>query len=90
MTLVTISVLSVYNKVQNKKNSDSVYVRAMIDHISEKDGELSFRKDDLLHIEDTMYNGQPGVWYAWIISDEGKKIKGGSVPSKDRYIKYWS
>lgn len=79
------SLLSVYNKVRNKKNGDSVYVRAMIDHMSEKEGELSFRKDDLLHIEDTMYNGQPGVWYAWIISDEGKKIKGGTVPSKDRW-----
>ena len=79
--------LSVYNKVRNKKVVDSIYVRAMIDHNAEKDkeGDLSFRKDDLLHIEDTMYKGQKGVWYAWIISDHGDKIKGGTIPSKDRY-----
>lgn len=75
---------SVYNKVRNKKVIDSIYVRAMMDHSAEKDGDLSFRKDDLLHIEDTMYKGQKGVWYAWIISDDGQKVKGGTVPSKDR------
>ncbi|XP_060579959.1 disks large homolog 5-like isoform X2 [Ruditapes philippinarum] len=77
---------SLYNKVRNKKSVDSIYVRAMIDHNAEKDkeGDLSFRKDDLLHIEDTMHKGQKGVWYAWIISDYGEKIKGGTIPSKDR------
>jgi len=82
--LMLFSCYSVYNKVRNKKNGDSIYVRAMMDHAAEKDGELGFRKDDLLHIEDTMYNAQQGVWYAWIITDEGKKLKGGTVPSKDR------
>ncbi|XP_053393187.1 disks large homolog 5-like isoform X2 [Mercenaria mercenaria] len=77
---------SLYNKVRNKKVVDSIYVRAMVDHNAEKDkeGDLSFRKDDLLHIEDTVYKGQKGVWYAWIISDDGQKIKGGTIPSKDR------
>ncbi|KAL4239354.1 Disks large 5 [Mactra antiquata] len=75
---------SLYNKVRTKKSVDSVYVRAMVDHSPEKEGELGFRKDDLLHIEDTMYKGQKGVWYAWIISEDGSKIKGGTVPSKDR------
>lgn len=75
---------AVYNKVRSKKSVDSVYVRAMVDHTPEKEGELGFRKDDLLHIEDTMYKGQRGVWYAWIISEDGENIKGGTVPSKDR------
>ncbi|XP_052266355.1 disks large homolog 5-like isoform X3 [Dreissena polymorpha] len=75
---------SLYSKVRDMKRGDSLYVRAMIDHVADKDGELSFRRDDLLHIEDTMYGGQQGVWYAWIISDTGEKIKGGTIPSKDR------
>ena len=75
----------VYNKVRSKKGGgDSLYVRAMFDHIPEKEGELAFHKDDLLHVEDTMYNGQQGVWYAWLVNDEGKKMKGGTIPSKDR------
>ncbi|KAH3871821.1 hypothetical protein DPMN_035036, partial [Dreissena polymorpha] len=80
------SVYLMYSKVRDMKRGDSLYVRAMIDHVADKDGELSFRRDDLLHIEDTMYGGQQGVWYAWIISDTGEKIKGGTIPSKDRCI----
>ncbi|XP_052768658.1 disks large homolog 5-like isoform X2 [Mya arenaria] len=75
---------SLYNKVRSKKSCDSVYVRAMMEHTAEREGELSFRRDDLLYIEDTMYNGEQGVWYAWLINDEGQKIKGGTIPSKDR------
>lgn len=75
---------SLYHKVCNKKAVDSLYVRAMVDHTAEKDGELSFRKDDLLHIADTMYKGQKGVWYAWIITEDGQKVKEGTIPSKDK------
>ena len=79
--------LPVYNKVRNQKGAtDSLYVRAMFDHIGEKEGEMSFRKDDLLHVEDTMYNGQKGVWYASLITDDGSKIKTGIIPSKDRLV----
>lgn len=76
--------LSLYNKVRNKKAADSLYVRAMLDHIAEKEGELSFRKDDLLHIVDTLYQGQQGVWYAYLVNDVGEKIKEGTIPSKGR------
>ncbi|WAQ95505.1 DLG5-like protein, partial [Mya arenaria] len=72
------------SSVRSKKSCDSVYVRAMMEHTAEREGELSFRRDDLLYIEDTMYNGEQGVWYAWLINDEGQKIKGGTIPSKDR------
>ena len=74
-----------YSKVRSKKGGDSFYVRAMFDHAAEKDGELGFHKDDILHIEDSMYSGLLGSWYAWVVNDDGQKIKGGTIPSKERY-----
>ena len=86
MILIFVFIPPVYNKVRSKKSCDSVYVRAMTDRTGEREGELSFRRDDLLYIEDTMYNGEQGTWYAYLITDEGTKIRGGTVPSKDKYI----
>ena len=76
---------TVYSKVRSKKGGDSFYVRAMFDHAAEKEGELGFHKDDILHIEDSMYSGHLGSWYAWVVNDDGQKLKGGTIPSKERY-----
>ena len=53
---------------------DSYYVRAMFDRLPDPQAgphQLSFRKDDILFIDNTMYNGVPGHWSAWLV-DLGK------------------
>ncbi|KAG1674896.1 Disks large 5 [Nymphon striatum] len=67
-----------YREIQDLQG-DSFYVRAMFDHHSES---LSFRKDDILFIDNTMFNGVPGLWRAWLVDKEGHKLQCGVIPSK--------
>lgn len=68
---------------------DSYYIRAMFDRpvadLSNSDNfsqQLYFSKDDLLWVDNTIYNGVPGNWSAWILDKDGSKIKWGLIPSK--------
>ena len=68
---------------------DSYYIRAMFDRpvsdLSNSDHfsqQLYFSKDDLLCVDNTIYNGVPGNWSAWILDKDGNKIKWGLIPSK--------
>ncbi len=65
---------------------DSLYMRAMFDRDQEQDGELSFRKDDILFVDNTMYQGKRGTWRAWLVDDEGSKLRCGTIPSKARSV----
>ena len=44
--------------------------------------QLTFRKDDILFIDNTMYNGTPGHWSAWLVDVDGQRGEWGVVPSK--------
>ena len=59
-------------------------MRALCDHEAETDRELTFKKDDILFIDNTLFNGVPGVWRAWLVDDEGNKLRSGTIPSKSR------
>jgi len=59
-------------------------VRSHFDRTAEADGELSFYKDSILMVEDTMYEGVPGNWFAWLLDDDCRKRKSGTIPSKER------
>ena len=61
-------------------------MRAMFDRDQEQDGELSFKKDDILYVDNTMCNGKRGTWRAWLVDDEGSKLRCGTIPSKSRYV----
>ena len=74
-----------YNKILEQPG-DSLYMRAMFDRDQEQDGELSFKKDDILYVDNTMYNGKRGTWRAWLVDDEGSKLRCGTIPSKSRYV----
>ena len=43
-------------------------------------------RDDVLYIDNTMYNGVPGHWSAWIVDQEGKTTQWGIIPSKYKVI----
>ena len=63
---------------------DSYFIRAMFDRESEENSslQLMFNKDDILYVDNTMYNGVPGHWSAWVLDKEGNKGKWGIIPSK--------
>jgi len=75
-----------YIKSQSE-NGDSFYVRALYDRSHPPRGELAFRKSDVLHVTDTLYKGQLGVWRAYVVDendgDDYKKTK-GKIPSKGK------
>eukprot|EP00094_Tigriopus_californicus_P004988 TCALIF_04803-PB protein Name:"Similar to DLG5 Disks large homolog 5 (Homo sapiens)" AED:0.05 eAED:0.05 QI:159/0.84/0.87/0.96/0.93/0.93/33/0/2582 len=77
-----------YNLVKDQPG-DSYYVRAMFDRIVDINtdpSQLAFRKDDILFIDNTMYNGVPGNWSAWIVDVDGKRTQWGIIPSKYKNI----
>lgn len=44
--------------------------------------ELSFNKDDILYVEDTLPNGNFGFWMALQLDENAQKLGKGQIPSK--------
>ncbi|XP_071442600.1 disks large homolog 5 isoform X2 [Hetaerina americana] len=44
--------------------------------------QLNFRKDDVLYVDNTMFNGVPGHWRAWLVDEDGRRTQCGVIPSK--------
>merc|ERR1719192_3161465 len=72
-----------YNAIKDQPG-DSYYVRAMFDRVSDSGDPLllRFKKDDILYVDNTMYNGVPGQWSAWLVDQDGQKGTWGIIPSK--------
>lgn len=47
--------------------------------------QLYFNKDDVLYVDNTMFNGVPGHWRAWKLDSEGHPQQCGIIPSKYKY-----
>ena len=66
---------------------DAVFVRALFEHAAENEGELSFKKNDILYVDDTVYQGQVGgLWRAWLVDNQGNKLRCGTVWSKAKSV----
>ncbi|XP_051958294.1 disks large homolog 5-like isoform X2 [Xyrauchen texanus] len=61
---------------------DGFYIRALFDHVGELERELSFKKDDILYVDDTLPRGNFGYWLAWQLDENAQKLVHGHVPSK--------
>jgi len=76
-----------YNEIKDKPG-DSFYIRALFDRtielneVDSNSSQLPFRKDDVLYVDNTMYNGVPGNWRAWLVDHNGYKQQVGIIPSK--------
>ncbi|CAB4014653.1 disks large homolog 5-like, partial [Paramuricea clavata] len=71
-----------YNVIKDHPG-DSLYVRAMFDNPATSKDQLSFKKDDILYITDTLYNGHVGSWKAWIVNKEdAQQRESGMIPSR--------
>ncbi|XP_006887537.1 PREDICTED: disks large homolog 5 [Elephantulus edwardii] len=61
---------------------DGFYIRALYDRLAEVEQELSFKKDDILYVDDTLPQGMIGCWMAWQLDENAQKIQRGQIPSK--------
>ncbi|XP_026985576.1 disks large homolog 5 isoform X7 [Sagmatias obliquidens] len=61
---------------------DSFYIRALYERLAEVEHELSFKKDDILYVDDTLPQGSFGSWMAWQLDENAQKIQRGQIPSK--------
>uniref|UniRef100_A0A3P9J079 Discs, large homolog 5b (Drosophila), tandem duplicate 1 n=1 Tax=Oryzias latipes TaxID=8090 RepID=A0A3P9J079_ORYLA len=78
-------------KVQNCADSladirethgDGFFVRGLYERVAEAEQELSFKKDDILYVEDTLPNGNFGFWMAWQLDENAQRLLKGQIPSK--------
>ncbi|XP_025158687.1 disks large homolog 5 isoform X3 [Harpegnathos saltator] len=83
VTLVAQYMPERYNEVKDKPG-DSFYVKALFDRVGEVGDslQLRFNKDDILYVDNTMFNGTPGHWRAWIVDQTGRRQTCGIIPSK--------
>lgn len=70
-----------YQQIQETTIGDSFYIKVSFDRPS-IDGSLAFAKNNVLYVDNTMYQGVPGVWGAWSVNAFGEKDKFGVIPSK--------
>ncbi|XP_051779686.1 disks large homolog 5a isoform X1 [Erpetoichthys calabaricus] len=61
---------------------DGFYIRALYDRVAEVEQDLSFKKDDILYVDDTLPNGNFGFWMAWQLDENAQKLERGQIPSK--------
>lgn len=62
----------------------------MFDHCASTKDQLSFKKDDILYITDTLYNGHVGSWKAWIVNKEdAQQRESGMIPSRMKYATFF-
>ncbi|KAH0624329.1 hypothetical protein JD844_031705, partial [Phrynosoma platyrhinos] len=63
-------------------SGDGFYVRALYDRLAEVEQDLSFKKDDILYVDDTLPQGNFGCWMAWQLDENAQKLERGQIPSK--------
>uniref|UniRef100_A0AAY4A1X8 Discs, large homolog 5a (Drosophila) n=1 Tax=Denticeps clupeoides TaxID=299321 RepID=A0AAY4A1X8_9TELE len=61
---------------------DGFYIRALYDRVAEMDQDLSFKKDDILYVDDTLPDGCFGSWMAWQLDEGAHRLQRGLIPSK--------
>ncbi|XP_069741561.1 disks large homolog 5a isoform X5 [Narcine bancroftii] len=82
----SISVKAQYKIEEFKKiideAGDGFYIRALYDRVAEVEHDLSFKKDDILYVDDTLPQGNFGYWMAWQLDENAQKLERGHIPSK--------
>ncbi|KAM3913520.1 disks large homolog 5 isoform 2-T2 [Leptodactylus fuscus] len=70
-----------FNKIKDQPG-DGFYIRALYDRQAEHPQELSFKKDDILYVDDTLPQGVFGTWMGWQLDENAQKLERGQIPSK--------
>uniref|UniRef100_A0A4W5RDW6 Discs, large homolog 5a (Drosophila) n=1 Tax=Hucho hucho TaxID=62062 RepID=A0A4W5RDW6_9TELE len=61
---------------------DGFYIRALYERTAEAEMDLSFQKDDILYVDDTLPKGCFGSWMVWQLDENAQRIQRGQIPSK--------
>lgn len=71
-----------FNQIKSKPG-DSFYIRVGFERNAENtEAELSFNKDDVLYVDNTMFRGVSGQWTAWKLDEYGCRLRCGIIPSQ--------
>nr|XP_015201859.1 PREDICTED: disks large homolog 5 isoform X3 [Lepisosteus oculatus] len=70
-----------FNRIREMAG-DGFYIRALYDRVAEMEQDLSFKKDDILYVDDTLPKGNFGYWMAWQLDENAQKLERGQIPSK--------
>ncbi|XP_067828641.1 disks large homolog 5a isoform X5 [Heptranchias perlo] len=70
-----------FNKIKDEAG-DGFYIRALYDRVAEVEHDLTFKKDDILYVDDTLPQGNFGYWMAWQLDENAQKLERGQIPSK--------
>lgn len=62
--------------------------RALYDRMGEAEGDLSFKKDDILYVDESLPKGSFGTWMAWQLDENAQQIQRGQIPSKYMWVEY--
>lgn len=60
--------------------------RALYDRVGEAEGDLSFKKDDILYVDESLPKGIFGTWMAWQLDENAQQIQRGQIPSKYMWV----
>ncbi|XP_063347087.1 disks large homolog 5a isoform X3 [Pelmatolapia mariae] len=63
-------------------SGDGFYIRALYDRVGEAEGDLNFKKDDILYVDESLPKGIFGTWMAWQLDENAQQIQRGQIPSK--------
>uniref|UniRef100_A0A4W3HCB9 Discs, large homolog 5b (Drosophila), tandem duplicate 1 n=1 Tax=Callorhinchus milii TaxID=7868 RepID=A0A4W3HCB9_CALMI len=70
-----------FNRIKDEPG-DGFFIRALYDRVAEVEHDLSFKKDDILYVDDTLPQGNFGYWMAWQLDENAQKLERGQIPSK--------
>uniref|UniRef100_A0A665X8Q4 Disks large homolog 5-like n=1 Tax=Echeneis naucrates TaxID=173247 RepID=A0A665X8Q4_ECHNA len=60
---------------------DGFFIRSLYERVADIELELSFKKDDILYVEDTLPNGNFGFWMAWQLDENAQRLEKGQIPT---------
>ncbi|KAK6628405.1 hypothetical protein RUM43_002217 [Polyplax serrata] len=83
VTILALFNIDRYNEIKDKPG-DSFYIKALFDRLENCNDslQLRFHKDDVLYVDNTMFDRVPGHWSAWLVDEYGSKKQHGIIPSK--------
>uniref|UniRef100_A0A034WQQ2 Disks large-like protein 5 n=1 Tax=Bactrocera dorsalis TaxID=27457 RepID=A0A034WQQ2_BACDO len=82
VTLLVQNKLKKLKQIKDK-TGDSFYIRVGFDRTGElNDGDLRFVKDEVLYVDNTVFNGTFGLWRAWKLDAKGHRKECGIIPSQ--------
>ncbi|KAG7260527.1 hypothetical protein CRUP_035221 [Coryphaenoides rupestris] len=57
-------------------------IGGVTDTYVEAAGDLSFQRDDILYVDESLPRGTFGSWMAWQLDEKGQQMQRGQIPSK--------